>query len=45
MLFKLVPGGFLEVSLEQLEYKLEKNYWDLETYRKSFQAFKSALVR
>ena len=36
--FKLVPGGFsilISNELEQIEFKLEKKYWDLETCRKS----------
>jgi hypothetical protein len=28
--------------LEKLEFKLEKNYWDLETYRKSYEGKKTS---
>ena len=40
MLFKLVFWRFLiSYKLEQLEFKLEKNDWDLETYIKSQKKF------
>ena len=44
MLFELVPGGFsFLMKLEQLDrIQIGKNYWDLETCRKSQKKYFSS---
>ena len=43
MFFLLTPGGINNQLLEQLEFKLEKNNWDLETCRESLKISISSL--